>query len=42
LWQEDTVVVVEGRLNTRDGELKMICEKALAVSLPNPEAIETV
>lgn len=28
LWREDNVVVVEGRLNTTNGELKIVCEKA--------------
>ena len=27
-WAENAVVVVEGRISRRDGELKMICEKA--------------
>ncbi len=26
VWQEDNVVLVEGRINTRDGELKLVCD----------------
>ena len=26
IWQEDRVVLVEGRINARDGELKMVCD----------------
>jgi len=28
VWTENAVVVVEGKISRRDGELKMICEKA--------------
>ncbi|HVN26706.1 MAG TPA: DNA polymerase III subunit alpha [Candidatus Paceibacterota bacterium] len=28
MWAENAVVIVEGRVSRRDGELKMICEKA--------------
>ena len=29
LWQENNVIVVEGRTSLRDGETKLICEKAV-------------
>ena len=28
VWAENTPVVVEGKITERDGETKMICEKA--------------
>ncbi|HVM76601.1 MAG TPA: hypothetical protein VMU07_00390, partial [Candidatus Paceibacterota bacterium] len=28
VWADNAVVVAEGKISRRDGELKMICEKA--------------
>lgn len=33
LWQKDKVVVVEGRLDNRNGDLKIICERAEPVEV---------
>ena len=31
VWEEDRVVLVEGRINARDGELKMVCDSVRAI-----------
>ncbi len=31
IWQEDRVVLVEGRINARDGELKMVCDSVRSI-----------
>ncbi|MFH1173215.1 MAG: DNA polymerase III subunit alpha, partial [bacterium] len=35
VWQEDKVVAVQGRLSDKDGELKILCQTAVELTLDN-------
>lgn len=37
VWQEDKIVIVQGRLSDKDGELKILCQTAMELTLDNLE-----